>query len=904
MTNSIRLNSKQVIPVVAVVSASIAFAGTFLLVQHRNHLVRRQVRTSRVRPETGVSADQPTERAFEDRPVSGSYRNLPISFTANQGQADGDVKYTAQGNGYELALTQTEAVVLVTPVSGGAHRKETSSSAGVGAMARSGSAASVRMKFVGANPKAALSGTERLEGVSNYLFGNDPRKWHLNVPTYAKVQYKDVYPGIDLVYYGAEGRLEYDLIVSPGADPAALALQIEGGDELRRNPAGDLVIQTKAGAFSWLRPTVYQIKDGKRELVDAEFELASDKTLHFKLGSYDRRRELVIDPVLQYSTFIGGSSLDGGIYLHGYGFPSLGQGIAVDSKGEAVVVGATFSTNFPTANAFQSSFGTVAGNRWVAYVSKFNSSGSGLIYSTFFGGSTPQSEPAASTATGVSVDSTGAAYVTGMTGATDFPVKNAYQSHFGGEQDAYVAKFSPTGGLVYSTYIGGKSSEESRAVAIDNQGNAYITGWTNGGFPTSTGSFNPSTQGGIFVASLNASGSALRYSGILGGVDQSSTGYGIAVDGSGNAYVTGTATSLLTAHAFQPKLGGGGNDAFVTKINPAGSGLVYSTYLGGTGRDTGNSIAVDSSGEAYVGGTVWATYQTVPTFPVTSNAFSSHYSSAIPSDGFIAKLSASGGLLYSSFFGGGEVLAVAVDQYHTMYFGGYTASSDFPQVGNLTPFGPGGINAFVSTLVPSGVQGKSIAYYSTFLTRAPNSTQTTGINDQVLGIAVDSALNAYVTGYTWNTDFPTTKGAFHTVSRGQSDAFVSKLVIAADLGLAISASPNEVNHGANLVYTLTTHNNGPDYAAYLKLDDPIPSGTAFVSYNAGGGTCTAPAVGGTGTLSCQLTRLDSGGNWSVQLNVQVIANSGSSIVNNGHIRSNMQDLVWQNNYATETTAVR
>jgi uncharacterized repeat protein (TIGR01451 family) len=836
--------------------------------------------------------------------VPHAYGKLPISFTANHGQVDDSVRFTAQGNGYQLALTQSEAVVIVNPAGDDARGKGASSSAEASSVARSGNPVVVRMKLVGANPKTEPSGTEKLEGVSNYLFGNDPRKWRLNVPTYARVQYRDVYPGVDLVYYGTEGRLEYDFVVSPGADSGAVTLQVEGGEQLSRNSAGDLVIQTKGGSLSLLRPTVYQLENGKRRLVDAQFELAADNQLHFKLGTFDHSRELVIDPVLQYSTFLGGSSLDGGIYEHGYGFPSVGQGIAVDSKGEAVVVGATYSTNFPTSHAFQPSFGTVAGNRWVAYVTKFNAQGSGLIYSTFFGGSTPSSEPAASTAAGVSVDSTGAAYVTGMTGATDFPVKNAYQSHFGGQQDAYVAKFSPTGGLVYSTYIGGSSSEEARAIAVDQQGNAYITGWTNGGFPTTTGSFHPSTQGGIFVASLSANGSALRYSGMLGGVDQNSVGYGIAVDKSGNAYVTGTATSILTLHAFQPKLGGGFTDAFVSKISPAGDHLVYSTYLGGTGRDTGNSIAVDSSGEAYVGGTVWKPTPTVvPTFPVTSNAFSSQFSSFVASDGFIAKLSASGGLLYSSFFGGGEVLAVAVDQYHTMYFGGYTASPDFPQVASLTPYGAGGINAFVSTLVPSGVQGKSIAYYSTFLTKSPNSTDKSGVNDQVLGIAVDSALNAYVTGYTWNAGFPTTKGAFHTVSRGQSDAFVSKLVIAADLGLANSADSIRITHGGNLTLTLTTHNNGPDFATSVKLSDPIPSGTRFISYKAGGGTCTAPAVEGTGTLNCVLPRLDKGASWSVQLVVQVWASSGS-VVNTAHVQSNMQDLVPQNNSATDTTPVQ
>jgi uncharacterized repeat protein (TIGR01451 family) len=391
---------------------------------------------------------------------------------------------------------------------------------------------------------------------------------------------------------------------------------------------------------------------------------------------------------------------------------------------------------------------------------------------------------------------------------------------------------------------------------------------------------------------------------MLGGVDQNSVGFGIAVDGSGNAYVTGMATSILTAHAFQPNFGGGQSDAFVSKINSTGSGLVYSTYLGGTGRDVGNSIVVDSSGEAYVGGTVWGVPggPSPPTFPLTSNAFSNQFTSGTGSDGFIAKLSASGGLLYSSFFGGGEVLAVAVDKFHTMYFGGYTTTS-FPQFASLTPFGAGGFNAFVSTLVPSGTQGKSISYYSTLLTVSPGSPNISSVYDQVLGVAVDSSLNAYVTGYTWNPGFPTTKGAFRTVARGQSDAFVSKLVIAADLGLADSASPVDGSHNANLTYTLSAHNAGPDYASNVVLSDPIPSGTRFVNANSGGGTCTAPAVGGTGTLTCNLSRLNNGGTWSVKLVVKVTAASGSSILNKSHVQSSTQDLVSTNNSSTLTTTV-
>ena len=356
-------------------------------------------------------------------------------------------------------------------------------------------------------------------------------------------------------------------------------------------------------------------------------------------------------------------------------------------------------------------------------------------------------------------------------------------------------------------------------------------------------------------------------------------------------------------HAFQAQ-SGGGLDGFLTKISPAGDRVVFSSYFGGSGDEECCSIAVSDSGDVYLAGYVFKV-KSPPTFPVTSNAFQKSYAGG-PHDGFFARVSSDGQLRYSTLLGGrGDdyVSAIAVDHYGTAFIAGNTDSANFPLYDSLRPIDPNQRpQGFLMTLAPAGELGKSIHYYSTTIgSSLPSEMNTNGVG--VTSIALDSASNAYVTGVTTYAKFPTTPGAFQTVYNKGNDAFVSKIVIAADLGLANSASPSTAVHGGLLTYTLTTQNNGPDWAAYLKLDDPIPAGTTFVSYNGGGGACAAPAVGSGGTLSCSAPRLNKGATWDVQLVVKVNVAAGRSLMNTAHVRSNMQDLVWQNNSATLSTAV-
>src|SRR5437762_855403 len=516
--------------------------------------------------------------------VVETYGKQPLSLEANVGQTNRQVKFLSRGNGYTLFLTHRGEAVLALrkPAPKADPRKPASLASRPGRLKRdaAGTSTVVRMKLVGGNAKPRAEALGELAGKANYFIGNDPKRWRTNVATYAKVKYEGVYPGVDLVYYGNQGQLEYDFVVAPGVDPNEIRLQFPGAGKLRVDEKGDLLLGSRGEEVRLEKPMVYQEVGGERKPVEGRYVLASANRIGFQLGVYDHSQPLVIDPVLVYSTYLGGSA---------YG---EGDGIAVDGSGNAYVTGLTDSTNFPTLNALQSTFSS----NYVGFVTKFNPSGSALVYSTYFGGSD------GGWGRSIAVDASGNAYVTGVTSASNFPTVNALQSTYGGGyNDAFVIKLNPTGSaLVYSTYLGGSDYDQAYRIAVDASGNACVTGYTGStNFPTTAGAFQ-TTIGGLnqnaFVTKINPSGAALVYSTYLGGSGED-IGYGIAVDGSGNAYVTGEAGSTnfpSTAGAFQTAIGGY-SDAFVSKLNPGGSALVYSTYLGGSGEDSGYGITVDAS---------------------------------------------------------------------------------------------------------------------------------------------------------------------------------------------------------------------------------------------------------------------------------------------------------------------
>jgi hypothetical protein len=708
----------------------------------------------------------PAETEIKPDPINrthldAAYGKLPLSFEVNDGQTDPQVKFLSRGSGYSLFLTNNEAVLALTK---GDKSKAPGAKSTVLSQQPERQSAVLRMKLVDANSAAKITGQDELPGKANYFIGNDLEKWRTNVATYAKVRYEQVYPGIDLVYYGNQRQLEYDFEVAPGADPSRIRFGFTGAKKMRLEKDGGLVVQTAVSTVRWNKPIVYQEVDGQRRAVDGEFVLRRGHKVTFQVAKYDRRKPLVIDPTLVYSTYLGGSGAD------------FGSGIAVDSTGNAYVVGATTSSDFPTtAGVYQS----INRSPYDIFITKVNPAGSALVYSTYLGGSgsEPTHDPGNEVA--IAVDSAGNAYVTGGTSSSDFPTTaGAFQTSIAGPQDAFITKLNTSGSaLVYSTYLGGMDNfDVGNAIAVDPAGSAYVTGYTtSASFPTTAGAFQTSGAGNGeydgFVTKLDPVGSALVYSTYLAGI-YTDIGDGIAVDSAGNAYVVGYTTSPdfpTTAGAFQTSYAGNG-DTFVSKLDASGSALVYSTYLGGSGEDAnvggGSRIVVDSTGNAYVTGTTLST-----DFPTTAGAFQST-SLGLP-DSFVAKVSVTGsGLTYCTYLGGSSSeygFGIAVDSAASAYVTGFTYSTDFP----ITPGAfqtalAGGVNGFVAKVDPVG----SSLIYASYLGGSGFAGTT--------AIALDPTGNAYVTGYTYSSDFPTTGGAFQTADRGDPEAIVAKISPAAN----------------------------------------------------------------------------------------------------------------------------
>ncbi len=519
----------------------------------------------------------------------------PLSFEANGGQTDPRVKFLSRGNGYTLFLTPGEAVLAVqraAPLRPG----ERGSKPGTLC-----AQAVLRMRLVGADPDPEVTGLAEQPGRSHYLVGKDPRRWRTGIPHYARVAYREVYPGIDMVFHGDPGRLEYDFLVSPGADLGKIRMGFEGTGDLRLDTNGSLILPLVGGDVVQPAPIVYQEIAGRLRPLKGAYRLLGEREVGFAVASHDETKRLVIDPVLSYSTYLGGSGNDEGF------------GIAVDAAGSAYVTGWAESADFPTVNPAQPQL-RGAGD---AFVAKLSPDGSGLIYSTYLGGS------AYDAGYSIAVDVDGDAYVAGTTGSTDFPTVNALQPAFGGgSSDAFVAKLSPSGSdLLYSTYLGGSGAEGSGGIAVDAMGQAYLAGSTSSAdFPT----VNPAqpTKGGppdlfdAYVAKLDPSGSALVYSTYLGGsADDGASG--IVADAAGDAFVLGAtgSTDFPTLNALQPARAGR-NDAFVASFDPTGA-IRYSTYLGGSRDEEASGISVDTSGSAYVtGGTTSTDFPTADPFQV------------------------------------------------------------------------------------------------------------------------------------------------------------------------------------------------------------------------------------------------------------------------------------------------
>jgi hypothetical protein len=686
-----------------------------------------------------------------------------LSFEPAAGPTGQPNRFISRGGAYQFLLAPDE--VLATHPRSDALSPELSELAGNRsdrAGDRPGTQPCLGMRLVGAHPNGRMSGVDRLPVRSNYFVGREPASWRSGVPHYSKVRCQDVYPGVDAIYRGQGQQLEYDFILAPGADPAVIRLAFEGAVPRAIDPDGDLVLHSANGDIRQKKPIIYQELNGARRYISGGYTLypghipQTTRTqpepprgsrgsrcyqVGFTVGNYDKSMPLIIDPVLSYSTYLGGSGDDE---------PTA---IAVDSAGNCYVAGLTTSTNFPVLKPLQA--GPQAGHQDVVVV-KLDPAGN-LVYSTYLGGSGRNG------ASSIAVDAAGNAYIAGFAESNDFPTKNAFQAANKGFSNAFVVKLDPAGALMFSTYLGGSINDAATAVAVDDLGDVFVTGATrSSNFPLS----HPiqaalAGDSNAFLAMLDPSGGHLVYCTYLGGSGQD-LATGVVLDSSRNAYVTGMTASpdFPISNPFQAQHGGGVFDAFVAKIDASGGRLVYSTYLGGSGDEHPIRIAVDSAGFAYITGDTNS-----PNFPVVGAL---QPALAGSSDAFVAKLDPSGShLVYSTFLGGTGIdggTGIAVGPGGSVYVTGFTNSPDFPIANPMqAKYGGGSFDAFIARLSASG----AALEYSTYLGGA-------GI-DAGLGIASDASGNSYVVGLTASTNFPTVSPVQAAYGGGNADIFVAKI---------------------------------------------------------------------------------------------------------------------------------
>lgn len=666
-----------------------------------HHSMRRTGEGVRIR---SASLDASRPRLQE------AYGRLPMSFEANLGQTDSRVAFVARGDGYRVFLTSTEAAFAVGDTA-------------------------LRMRLVGANSHVRLMGINRLPGSTNYLRGSDSRSWLVGVPTYDAVRAYGVYPGVDLVYRGNQRQLEYDFIVGPGANPKGIRWRFDGATAVTIDSAGDLLVQHNGKEMRQRKPVIFQTVSGERRNVEGGYVITAEREIGFTVAAYDTTSELVIDPVLLYSTYLGGSGLD------------TAEAIAIDRSGSAYVTGTTASADLPTTpGAFQTTPGGCASS---AFVAKLNPRGSSFEYTTYLG---------CASAADLAVDSDGNAYVTGETagafpttpGAVQLPCSIARC-----DRTAFVTKLNPAGSaLVYSALIG---SAVGTAIAVGADGSAYVSGAT----PASSMS---ETIPDAFVVKLTPSGSALAYFRQFGG----SGGDGavdIAIDALGNAYAAGITDSPdfpVTPGAFQTARQPNEN-GFVTKLDPAGS-LVYSTYFGSAVVE---AIAADSTGHAYITGFVFGGINGPRSFTTTPGAFQPAYGGG-PDDAFVTKLTADGtGLVFSTFLGGTDfdgARALALDGNANVYLTGFTGSLDFPLADALQP--ESHISEYLETAFVTKLNAAGAGLiYSTYLGGRSG--------DEGLGVAADDVGNTFVVGNAGDY-FPLVIPA-QTRFGGMNDLFIAKI---------------------------------------------------------------------------------------------------------------------------------
>ena len=760
------------------------------------------------------------------------YAQLPLSFEANRGQTNPRVKYLARGRNYTLFLTGHDAVLALSSGRSGRNGQKPASSA------------VIRLRLLGSASAVRVTGQSRLPGTSNYFLGNDPHNWHTQIPNYARVRYHQVYPGIDLVYYGHQGELENDFVLSPGSAPDSIRIGVQGVDGLSIAPSGDLVLKVGNGKVYLRRPRAYQ---GKKQ-VPVHYVLEAKNKIGFKLGRYDHRQRLVIDPVLAYSTYFGGTGGD------------IGYGITVDSSGDVYVTGITNSSDFPTTAGTPK---TTYGGSGDAFVVKINPAGTAstnsttpqLVYSTYLGGSGTDSGNA------ITIDSGGDAYITGSTSSSDFATTSGvFQTTYGGSEDAFVAELNSTGSsLVYSTYLGGSGADSGTGIAVDSSNNAYVTGSTQSpNFPT----LNPvqSTNHGssdAFITKLNFGGTALVYSTYVGG-SKADVGESIKVDSSGDAYIAGYTFSsdFPLSNPVQGSNAGTVN-AFVTEIDSAGATIPFSTYFGGSSDDRAFGLALGPSGSVFIAGSSQS-----PDFPTTVGVVQG--TNQGQSDAFVTRLNPAGpSVTYATLLGGAGVdqaNGIAVDSSGNAYITGFTNSSSFP------------LASPIQSLL--GITGGSACGTSTctdaFVAEL-NPTATALVQSTYLGgsgadfgqaIALGPNGNPFVTGSTSSTNFPAIDGAYpayqSSLTGVAGNAFISE--IKPDNAPGLSIVPQSIDFGnqtlnvRSAAQTVNITNEGTAALTISQITFNETDSTGTTSF-AETDNCvgTVAASGGTCTINITFT---------------------------------------------------
>jgi hypothetical protein len=747
-----------------------------------------------------------------------SFGSVPLSFEQNEGQSDSRVKFLARGAGYTVFLTSEEAVLALKR------------SAGQG----SAGAAALHLKLEEGNLHPGAVGDEPLPGRVSYLFGGDRKKWHANLPTFGAVRYSSVYPGVDMTFHGNRRELEYDFSVAPGADPRQIALRIAGADSLHLDNAGDAVLATSAGPVRFRRPILYQTVAGKKHSIDGGYVLRADGALGFHLGPYDVHKLLVIDPVVTYATYLGGAGTD-----------QVNAMVVIPSTGVVYMTGSTDSVNFPTTTGSFLSTNPNGGTGSTAFVSEIDATGQTILFSTYLGGSCPPAPSCFEFSNALAVDANGLVYVAGQTASSDFPVTgNAVQTALPGDTAGFVSVLNNIGSaLVYSTYLGGSLGTSIKALTIDGNADAFVTGQTTSvDFPVTSSAFQSTALSPVadpFVSEISttaAAGASLVYSSYFGGSatggingvpGMADAGNGISLDANSNIYLTGVAFSAdfpVTNPAFQSTLNGV-SDAFFSELSTT-SGLLYSTYLGGSDADNGTAIALDLSGGIYLTG-----FTSSLDFPVTSGVFQKTLAGGSGSDTFVAKVTTAPGsnfLVYSTYLGGSNgdfPGGIVVDSSGNAYIAGQTFSVDFPifnpiQANNQNTFGTG--NSFVSVLNPTA----SALLFSSYLGGGGTAMAGDGAN----AIGLDSMADIYVSGFTNSGNFPVLNPIQETSGGGQ-DGFLAKIgqqvsVTPSALIFSVAAvgdtTPSKtvtIVNNTNAPFTLTATVTGPNSADFAQTSN-------------------------------------------------------------------------------------